>query len=133
MTPVSHATVRSAGPDYGHEVVTGDHQLVADEPVRSGGQNAGPAPYDLVLAGLGACTAITLRMYAARKGWDIGEVDVELTLLKNRDGDARIERVLRCSAALDEAQWEKLLEIAGKTPVTRTLQAGAEISTTRAG
>lgn len=133
MTPISHATVRSAGPDYRHDVVTGDHRLVADEPVRSGGQNAGPAPYDLVLAGLGACTAITLRMYAARKGWDIGEVDVELTLLKNRDGDARIERVLRCSAPLDDAQWEKLLEIAGKTPVTRTLQAGAEITTTRAG
>ena len=132
MSPISHATVRSAGPDYRHDIVSGSHRLVADEPVHAGGQNAGPAPYDLVLAGLGACTAITLRMYAARKGWDIGEVGVELTLLKNRDGDARIERVLRCSAPLDDAQWQKLLEIAGKTPVTRTLQGGTAIATTRA-
>lgn len=132
MTPISQATVRSAGADFRHEVISGQHRLVADEPVRSGGQDAGPAPYDLVLAGLGACTAITLRMYAQRKGWDLGEVSVELTLLKNREGEARIDRVLRCSAALDDAQWERLLDIAGKTPVTRTLQAGAQIETTRA-
>lgn len=132
MTPVSHASVRAAGPNYRHEITTGKHQLVADQPAKAGGQDAGPAPYDYVLTGLGACTAITLRMYADRKGWDLGDLRVELTLLKNRDGDTRIERTLHASAALSDEQWERLLEIAGKTPVTLTLQAGVSIATTRA-
>ena len=131
MKAVSQASVRAAGPNYRHEVTTGTHTLVADEPAHAGGQDAGAAPYDLVLAGLGACTAITLRMYAERKGWDLGDLRVDLTLLKDREGNARIERVLTSSAALSEEQWERLLDIAGKTPVTKTLQAGAPISTTR--
>ncbi|MGY8527302.1 OsmC family protein [Paracidovorax citrulli] len=133
MSAIAQATVRSAGPDYRHEVTTGAHTLVADEPTRAGGGDAGPAPYDLVLAGLGACTAITLRMYAARKEWQLGEVTVELSLSKDRDGNASIDRVLRCSAPLTDEQWERLLDIAGKTPVTRSLQAGMPIATTRAG
>lgn len=131
MKAVATATVRSAGANYRHDIETGSHRLVADEPTRAGGGNAGPAPYDLVLSGLGACTAITLQMYAQRKGWDLGELQVELTLHKNRDGDAAIQRVLHCSGSLDDAQWARLLEIAGKTPVTLTLQAGAPISTRR--
>ncbi|MBY4898574.1 OsmC family protein [Cupriavidus sp. AU9028] len=133
MSAIAQATVRSAGPDYRHEVTTGTHTLVADEPKHAGGEDAGPAPYDLVLAGLGACTAITLRMYAARKEWQLGEVTVELTLHKDRDGNATIDRTLRCSAPLSDEQWERLLDIAGKTPVTRSLQAGMPIATTRAG
>ncbi|HTD28296.1 MAG TPA: OsmC family protein [Xanthomonadaceae bacterium] len=131
MKPVASAGVRSTGPNYRHEIRTGGHDLVADEPTSAGGKDAGPAPYDFVLAGLGACTAITLRMYAEKKGWDLGELRVDLALFKDREGNASIERVLHSSASLDDAQWERLLEIAGKTPVTRTLQAGATITTRR--
>lgn len=130
-TPVATATVRSGGENYRHDIVTGNHTLVADEPAHAGGRDAGPAPYDLVLSGLGACTAITLRMYAEKKGWNLGDVQVELTLRKNRAGDAAIERVLHCSGPLDDAQWARLLEIAARTPVTLTLQNGAAISTRR--
>lgn len=132
MKSVATAEVVSTDSNYRHNIHTGHHDLVADEPVSAGGQDAGPAPYDYVLAGLGACTAITLRMYAEKKNWDIGELKVELTLLKNHEGEASIERVLRSSATLSNEQWERLLDIAGKTPVTKTLQAGTPISTTRA-
>jgi putative redox protein len=131
MKPIAQATVHSTDVNYRHEISTGRHALVADEPDSGGGKDAGPAPYDYLLAGLGACTAITLRMYAERKGWDLGELRVELVLLKNHEGDTRIERTLRTDAALSDEQWERLLDIAGKTPVTKTIQAGAPITTQR--
>lgn len=133
MKAISTAQVQSDGPHYRHRIRTGEHNLIADEPTAAGGQDAGPAPYDYLLAGLGACTAITLRMYAEKKGWELGELQVELTLLKNREGDTRIERVLHGGAALSDEQWQRLLEVAAKTPVTRTLQEGATISTRRGG
>lgn len=131
MKTISTATAHSTSVNYRTEIQTGGRDLVADEPVSSGGQGAGPAPYDYLLAGLGACTDITLRMYAERKGWNIGELRVELTLLKNKEGEARIERVLRSSEALTDEQWERLLDIAGKTPVTKTILQGAPIATRR--
>lgn len=131
MKAIATAAVTSTGVAYRQDIAIGRHRLIADEPAQAGGQDAGPAPYDFVLSGLGACTAITLRMYADKKGWDLGELRVELTLFKNREGDARIERVLHCSGPLDDAQWERLLDIAGRTPVTQTLQKGAPISTQR--
>lgn len=129
MKPTATATVFASGPAYRHEVHTGCHQLLADEPASAGGQDAGPAPYDLVLAGLGACVAITLRMYAERKSWDIGDLKVELQLFKDADGKARVTRRLRTPAVLTAAQQARLLEIAGKTPVTRTLEAGLAMVT----
>jgi len=130
MKTIANASVRSDDENYRQALVTGGHNLVADEPLSAGGQGAGPAPYDYLLASLGACTAITLQMYAQRKGWDLGDLRVELTLLKNREGETRIDRVLHVSAELDEAQWQRLLDIAGKTPVTQTLMAGVAITTT---
>jgi len=132
MKAISSARVTSTDKNYRHNIMTGVHPLVADEPVHAGGQDAGPAPYDFVLAGLGACTAITLRMYAEKKGWELGEFRVELTLLKNREGEARIERQLKASRALTDEQWERLLAMAEKTPVTLTLKSGTPISTQRA-
>jgi putative redox protein len=131
MKPIASAEVRSAGPHYRHDIQTGRHHLVADEPTSAGGQDAGPAPYDYVLAGLGACTAITLRMYAEKKGWELGRLHVELVLSKDHEGSTHIERVLHASAPLDDGQWERLLDIAGKTPVTLTLKSGATITTQR--
>jgi putative redox protein len=131
MKRIASAVVTSSGPNYVHAIETAGFSLVADEPLGAGGQNAGPGPYNLLLAGLGACTAITLRMYADRKGWSIGKFVVSLTLHKDEDGNTSIARRLSSDAPLDAAQWEKLVEIAEKSPVTRTLRAGASITTTR--
>lgn len=132
MKRIASAVVTRIGPDYAQSIATGGFELVSDEPVSAGGGNAGPAPYGLVLAGLGSCTAITLKMYADRKGWDIGTLQVSLTLEKDAAGNNRIARILSTDVALDDAQWDKLIEIAGKTPVTRALQAGATITAGRA-
>jgi putative redox protein len=131
MKRIASAVLVPTGPKYTQSVETGGFTLLADEPLGAGGSNAGPAPYNLLLASLGACTAITLRMYAERKGWSIGALRVALTLFKGEDGATRIERRLSSDARLDATQWHKLLEIAEKTPVTRTLREGASISTTR--
>lgn len=132
MKTIATLTTYSSGAPWRADMQAGAHALVADEPTTAGGQDAGPSPYDYILAGLGACTAMTLRMYAERKGWALGEVSVELTLGKDENGVTVIERELSCSATLDDAQWERLLDIAGKTPVTRTLMAGSTIATRRA-
>jgi len=128
---IATAFVSPKGTNYTQTIETAAFTLLADEPVAAGGQNAGPGPYNLLLAGLGACTAITLKMYADRKGWSIGALRVALTLQKDDDGNDFIERRLSSDAPLEAQQWEKLLEIAEKTPVTRTLRAGAAITTTR--
>ena len=131
MKAIATASVTATAINYRHDIKTGRHALVADEPSTAGGQDTGPAPYDFVLAGLGACTAITLRMYAQKKSWDLGELQVDLTLLKSPEGATRIERVLHTPATLNEEQWERLLAVAEKTPVTLTLKAGATITTQR--
>ena len=109
----------------------GDHEWLADEPHESGGANRGPTPHQLVLSGLGACTAITLQMYAARKGWPLAGATVELQL--NPDGaraggGAEIRRRITLRGDLTAEQRERLLQIADACPVARTL--GGEIRTT---
>ncbi|HEY8265967.1 MAG TPA: OsmC family protein [Steroidobacteraceae bacterium] len=131
MKRIASATVAPTGPNYTQVIETGGFTLAADESVGAGGQNGGPAPYNLLLAGLGACTAITLKMYADRKGWAIEPLRVALTLHKDEDGNTFIARRLSSHAPLESAQWDRLLEIAGKTPVTKTVSAGATITTTR--
>jgi putative redox protein len=130
---IASAVVTRIGPNYAQSIATGGFELASDESVSFGGGNTGPAPYNLVLAGLGSCTAITLKMYADRKGWDIGRLEVGLTLEKDAEGNTSIQRTLRSDAPLSAEQWDKLIEIAGKTPVTKTLIAGAAITTRRAG
>jgi putative redox protein len=115
-----------------HADGTGDFTILSDEPLGAGGQNAGPTPYDLLLAGLGSCTAITLKMYADRKGCNIGAQTVSLTLSRDAEGKTLIDRTLDSDARLDHEQWLKLLDIASKTPVTKTLLAGSSITTRRA-
>jgi putative redox protein len=113
---------------YAVAIRTGAHGLTADEPVPAGGANAGPSPFGLVLSGLGACTAITLRMYAERKGLPLKAVHVRLAF--RWEGESpRIERELRLEGELDQAQRARCAEIAEKTPVTRALKAGIAIRT----
>jgi putative redox protein len=131
MKAIASASVDATPQNYTHHIQTHGFSLVADEPIDAGGQGAGPAPYDYILTGLGACTAITLRMYAEHKGWQIGQLHVALILLKDHDGNTRIERVLTSDMTLDDEIWQGLLRTAEKTPVTLTLRAGAEIVTAR--
>jgi uncharacterized OsmC-like protein/alpha-beta hydrolase superfamily lysophospholipase len=115
------------------QIKTGNHYLVADEPTDVGGLDWGPSPYQLVSAALGACTAMTLRMYADRKKWKLDEVSVHLNHRKRHQEDClkcesqnskidHIERIIEVSGDLDEQQKQRLLEIANKCPVHRTLE-----------
>ena len=109
---------------YQQAVTVGQHHLIADEPVSVGGADAGPAPFDLVMAGLGACTSMTLRMYAERKGLALTHVSVALSHQKIEiDGVSRdhIERTISLTGQLTAEQRQRLLEIANKCPVHRAL------------
>jgi putative redox protein len=113
---------------YAVSVRARTHEVPADEPVARGGSDTGATPAELLLAAVASCTAITLRMYAERKGWELGEVRVECRLVE--EGKARrIERTIRFGAPLDGAQRGRLLEIAAKTPVTRMVLEGTPIET----
>ena len=121
----NHVTVAENGRGrYQQEVVVGQHRLIADEPVSMGGADGGPAPFDFVMAGLGACTSMTLRMYAERKDLPLTRVHVELSHEKVEvDGKARdrIQRNITLDGDLTPEQRERLLEIANKCPVHRAL------------
>lgn len=125
---MAHAVATIGTANWATQVVTGRHSLTVDEPPALGGQDAGPAPYDVLLASLGACTAITLRMYAERKGWPLTAAEVDLKHYKEGDR-SKIERLLHLTGDLDAAQRARLADIAERTPVTLTLKAGADIST----
>ena len=129
--------VRS-GPGLQQEIQAGAHALRADEPVAAGGKDAGPDPYALLLSALGACTSMTLRLYAARKGWDLREVVVELDIGRAYAEDCvhcedpramvdQITRRLTLHGALDAAQRARLAEIATKCPVHKMLAAGVRV------
>ena len=126
---LANATVTGESGYAQRITTTAGHALASDEPERRGGTNTGAAPFDLMLAGLGACTAITLRMYGDRKQWHLGTIDVKLRLIKEGDEPARIERRISVSAPIDVEQQAKLLEIADKTPVTKALAPGMSIHT----
>jgi len=109
---------------YQQEVRVGQHRLLADEPVSVGGGDAGPAPFDFLMAGLGACTSMTLRMYAERKELPLTGIKVTLSHEKIEvDGKPRdkIKREITLEGELSDAQRQRLLEIAGKCPVHRAL------------
>ena len=121
-------------------ITMGPHKIIADEPVAVGGLDSGPGPYDLLLAGLGACTAMTLRLYADRKNLPLERVSVTLAHGKVHAEDCancetkegmidRIDRAIALDGPLDEAQRAKLRQIADKCPVHRTLESEIEIRT----
>ncbi len=129
-TILANAHSDALGPRYAQMIQTGHHELVADEPATAGGADVGSSPYGLLLASLAACTAITLRMYADRKGWELGPVHIDLSIGRSAEGVERITRTITPAPAVTAEQRAKLAEIAEKTPVTKTLKRSLEIATT---
>jgi putative redox protein len=132
--------VSESGAKYGQDVRAGRHVLRADEPTDAGGRDSGPTPYDLLLAGLGACTTMTLRMYADRKGWPLRRASARVRYARIHAKDCescesdegrahRFVRELELTGPLDDAQRERLVEIADRCPVHRTLHEQKEIVT----
>jgi putative redox protein len=132
--------VRGSGAGFSQQIVAGAHRLSADEPVSAGGTDTGPTPYDLLLAALGSCTSMTLGMYARRKGWPLEEIIVNLWHSKIHAADCadceakeatleRIDREIQVVGPLTPEQQSKLIEIANKCPVHRSLVSKIEIKT----
>ena len=128
-------------PDYnlGLLLTAPPHSFIADEPEADGGDNLGPSPYELLLWALGACTAMTLLLYARRKEWPVEDISVQLTHDRVHaddsnaavDGEATrvevIERQISIRGALDAEQTQRLLEIAGRCPVHRTISSAPKV------
>jgi uncharacterized OsmC-like protein/fermentation-respiration switch protein FrsA (DUF1100 family) len=125
---------------FAQEVRVGRHRLRADEPTAFGGGDTGPSPYGLLAAALGACTAMTLRLYARNKGWPLEHVSLRLSHTKVHAEDCehcetkvgkvdRIDRVVTLEGPLSEAQRRKLLEMADRCPVHRTLESEIDVHT----
>jgi putative redox protein len=128
---MAHAKASIGTTNYTVSITAGHHQLIADESTNAGGKDNGPAPYELLCSALGACTAITLRMYAERKAWPLRGVRVDVRFeWKGKEG--AIARVLSFEGELNEEQRARLADIAERTPVTLTLKQGVAITTTMA-
>ena len=124
---MAHAKASIGATNYQTSIVTGHHELTADEGPALGGKDVGPGPYELLTSALAACTVITLRMYAERKQWPVTAVHADVHFV--RDGDNQhIDRVLTIEGADDE-QKKRMADIAERTPVTLTLKRGLEVKT----
>jgi len=136
--------VRGSAAGFAQEIVVGAHRLAADEPTSVGGTDTGPNPYDLLLASLGSCTSMTVALYARRKGWPLEGVTVRLRHSRIHAADCgdcetregmidRIERDIELAGALTDEQRARLLEIADRCPVHRTLVSEIDIRTRLTG
>jgi putative redox protein len=141
--PSNEVIVRGANSGFVTEIIARGHLLIADEPESVGGTAKGPTPYDYLLASLGACTAMTLRIYADRRGWPLEEVTVRLWQSRVYEKDCedcatksvgidQIEREVGLAGPLTEEQQEGLLQIADRCPVGQTLARGIRIVPARA-
>ncbi len=117
---------------WGQTATARGHRLLADEPLEKEGADSGPDPFELVLAGLGACIAMTVRMYARHKGWPLRDVRVEMRHVPSRPGGGeadRIEAVVALDGDLDEAQRARLMDVSERCPVSRMIKRGPRIET----
>ena len=139
-TDLDQAVVHGSANGFAQQISVGRHQLLADEPAALGGTDAGPDPYGLLVAALGACTSMTISLYARRKQWPLESVTVRLRHSKVHAADCtdcetkegmvdRIEREVELRGLLSEVQRTRLIEIANRCPVHRTLTSGIDIRT----
>ena len=126
---MARATAHIGTTDFATTIEVAGRTIVADEPPANGGQDAGLAPYDLLTSSLAACTAITLRMYAERKGWPLNGADVAIHFYREEAKEI-IARTVTLHGDLNDEQKARLADICERTPVTKTLKAGLEINTT---
>lgn len=138
--PTSEVVVHGSAAGFAQQLSSGRHQLTADEPEAAGGTNTGPSPYDILLAALGSCTSMTVALYARRKKWPLEAVTVRLRHGKIHAADCancetkeglldRIDRDVELQGTLSDEQRARLLEIANKCPVHRTLTSEIDIRT----
>jgi putative redox protein len=114
---------------YAHDVeIEGGHALRIDEPVAAGGRDTGPSPTRLVAASLAGCTAITMEMYAARKDWDVGQVEVDVDVEYRDASPVSFAVTLRLPSELSDEQRERLLVVAGKCPVHKLIAGETEVT-----
>jgi putative redox protein len=125
---MAHARADIGQVDYATNISTGHHKFMADEGPELGGKDAGPAPYDLLISALGACTVITLRMDAERKQWPVTAVHADIHFVR-QDKVESIDRTLRIDGNVDDEQKKRMADIAERTPVTLTLKRSMEIRT----
>lgn len=114
---------------YTHDIeIEGGHSLVSDEPESAGGTDEGPSPTRLLAASLAACTAITVEMYADRKGWDVGDLEVDVETTYSGPAPTSFDVTLRPGGDLDAEQLERLRVIAGKCPVHKVIAAETPVN-----
>jgi putative redox protein len=134
------AALLEKGHKYTTSLKIGEHYLISDEPAEVGGENYGPTPYDLLASSLAACTAMTIKMYAEHKKWELEDVEVHITHSKDHAEDCKqmehklakidvFNREIRLTGNLDVSQRKRMLEIADKCPVHRTLHSDVEVKT----
>lgn len=124
----AHASARSVDGTLRQEVlINGTHRLVTDQPEAAGGEGLGPSPHDLLPAALAACVAWSIVQYGRTKHWELGEVTVDVDY-ESHFTPRKVEIVVRCSAALSDAQLERLRKVAAACPVRRSLETGFEFS-----
>ncbi len=117
------ATAKRTADGYQHDVSVRNHHLTSDEPADMGGSDAGPSPLELLAASLASCTAATMEMYANRKGWDIGSVEVDVDYEPAQRGSpTRFSIEVRLPGEFTEEQREKLMQAGARCPVHRTLE-----------
>ena len=117
------AVARRNGGTFNHTVSVRGHEVTVDEPEDQGGDDAGPDPQEMLAISLASCTAITIEMYAKRKGWEIGDVEVEVDYEPAQRGSpTKFHQVIRLPKELPEDQRDRLMQIAAKCPVHRTLE-----------
>jgi len=125
-----HATLESE--NYQAIISTGKHKLVADEPIEKGGKDSGTEAHNFLCAGLASCTAITLKMYLNRKGWDLGAIQVDCELKRVIESGIQktsINQLIKFGTNPNDVQKKRILIIAGKCPVHKTLSSGIDINT----
>ena len=122
-------SIEWASGKFAQDIEVAGHRLRADEEAEKGGDDSGPAPHELLLAALGSCTAMTLKVYAERKGWPLRDIRVTLNGTHTDVGFA-IARQLTIDGDLDAEQRQRLIEIADKCPVHKTLAGGITVTTT---